>query len=196
MALERQVADPQVAPEPHAGLHLGDVGVDVLAAERLGDRHPVVPSRTKYRSPTRYSEIGGSDSPRRWAAAIRSQRLRSRGDVGRKPRSKSAARSTVPTIASSGTIFRPRSSRPNARRVDDLLEREDQPDVVGLAPQPAADVGEQAGARAREKSPWASAAENPEDHSAHYAHAHRRSREDRHAVASSPKRGLDASARA
>ena len=28
-------------------------------------------------------------------------------------------------------------------RLDDLLERQDQPDVVGLAPQPARDVGQQ-----------------------------------------------------
>ena len=31
----------------------------------------------------------------------------------------------------------------DAERVDDLLEREDQRDVVGLAPQPPADVGQQ-----------------------------------------------------
>ena len=102
------------------------------------------PSRTKYRSPTRYSEIGGSASPRRWAAAIRSQRERSRGDVGRKPRSKSAARSTVPTIDSERDDLQPEVlAADHAQRVDDLLEREDEPDVVGLAPQPAGDVGEQ-----------------------------------------------------
>jgi hypothetical protein len=32
----------------------------------------------------------------------------------------------------------------DAERVDDLLEREDEADVVGLPPQPAADVGQQA----------------------------------------------------
>src|SRR5919108_385797 len=40
------------------------------------------PSRMKYRSPILYSETGGSDSPRRWAEAMRSQRLRRRGGRG------------------------------------------------------------------------------------------------------------------
>src|SRR3954462_3933303 len=40
------------------------------------------PSRTKYRSPILNSETGGIDSPRRCAAAMRSQRLRRRGEGG------------------------------------------------------------------------------------------------------------------
>ena len=50
------------------------------------------PSLTKCRSPTRYTSIGGIDSPRRWASASRSHRSRTRLEVGRKRRSKSRVR--------------------------------------------------------------------------------------------------------
>ena len=54
------------------------------------------------------SEIGGIRSPRRTALAIRSQRARTRAVVGRKLRSKlPVLRSTVPRIASSGTVSSP-----------------------------------------------------------------------------------------
>ena len=46
-------------------------------------------------------------SPRRTALAIRSQRARTRAVVGRNWRSKPLARSTVPRIESSGTVFSP-----------------------------------------------------------------------------------------
>ena len=89
--------------EPEPRRDLGHVGVDVVAPERLGHRHAVVAVAHEVagRRPGR-REIGGIASPRRWAAAIRSQRERSRGVVGRKPRSKSRARSTVPTIGRAG----------------------------------------------------------------------------------------------
>src|SRR3954453_16332840 len=77
------------------------------------------PSRTKKSSPSPKTEIGGSPSPRRMAAAIRSQRPRTRPDVGRKARSNSRVRSTVPTIASMGMLRSPswRSpTRPSASR--------------------------------------------------------------------------------
>jgi hypothetical protein len=83
---------------------------------------------------------------------MRSQRPRS--PRGGRPEAaiEVAHRSTLPTIASSGTTWQPEVGLADpAERLDDLLEREDQRDVVGLAPQPAADVGQQPrAARARE----------------------------------------------
>ena len=102
------------------------------------------PSRTKYSSPTLNSETGGIASPRRWAAAIRSQRERRRCEVGRKPRSKSAARSTVPDDV--GELDDLQAAIDLARapeRVDDLLEGQDHGHVVRLAAQAAGDVGQQ-----------------------------------------------------
>lgn len=55
----------------------------------------------------RKTEIGGISSPRRSAFAIRSHRGRVRDEVGRKLRSKSRSRPTVPTIESRGMEFRP-----------------------------------------------------------------------------------------
>src|SRR3954454_16170740 len=70
------------------------------------------PSRTKCRSPMRYTEIGGMSLPRRWAFAICSQRGRVRVDVGRKLRSNSRGRPTLPTIESSGIDCRPSERSP------------------------------------------------------------------------------------
>ena len=101
------------------------------------------PSRTKCSSPMRKTEIGGNDSPRRWASAIRCQRARSRGLVGRKARSNSFVRSTVPTIESSGMRLQPEVVLGHApERLDDLLEGEDVADVVGLEAQPPPEVRE------------------------------------------------------
>src|SRR3954451_7910849 len=121
------------------------------------------PSRTKNRSPIWKSEIGGSASPRRWAAAIRSQRERRRAEVGRKPRSKSTARSTVPTIASSGTIWSPRSPgpvRPSASTTSSNGRMS--PTSSGSRRNLRATSDSSRARRARLKSCWASEAENPE----------------------------------
>src|SRR4051812_29845476 len=56
--------------------------------------------------------MGGIALPLRVASAIRSQRGRTRPDVGRKERSNSRARSTVPTIESSGIVWRPSDRSP------------------------------------------------------------------------------------
>src|SRR5919197_1424531 len=56
--------------------------------------------------------MGGSDSPRRIAAATRSQRARPRPLVGRNWRSNSRVRSRVPTIESSGMTPRPSRRSP------------------------------------------------------------------------------------
>src|SRR5918992_5457531 len=52
------------------------------------------------------------DWPLRWAVAMRSQRGRTRPVVGRKRRSNSRPRSTVPTIESSGIVWSPRRRSP------------------------------------------------------------------------------------
>ena len=74
------------------------------------------PSATKCRSPTRYTSIGGIDSPRRCASASRSQRSLTRPLVGRNRRSKSRLESTVPTIVSSLIVCRPRLRSPRNPR--------------------------------------------------------------------------------
>src|SRR5215469_8778239 len=65
------------------------------------------PSCTKYRSPMRYTSIGGIASPRRWARASRSHRSLTRPVVGRNRRSKSRVESTVPTTEFSWMVCRP-----------------------------------------------------------------------------------------
>src|SRR4051794_36664107 len=115
------------------------------------------PSRTKYRSPILYSDTGGSASPRRCAALMRSQRLRSRAEVGRSPRSKSTVRSTLPTIFSSGTTCSPRSCwpvRPSASTTSSngSISATSSGSRRSLRPMSAS----RRARRAREKSDWAS----------------------------------------
>ena len=146
VVLERQVGDQRVLAEL-------DAGRDLRRRRRRCRSRPSDlatdtrwwPSRTKYRSPTLNSETGGSASPRRWAALIRSQRERRRAEVGRSPRSKS----TRPVDAADDRLERHHLQAEvvlagPAERLHDLLEREHERDVVGLAAQAAADVREQA----------------------------------------------------
>ena len=70
------------------------------------------PSRTKYSSPMRKTSIGGRPSPSRSTRLSRSQRCRDTRDRGRNHRSKSAARLTLPTIASSGITCSPSGRSP------------------------------------------------------------------------------------
>ena len=103
------------------------------------------PSRTKYRSPILYSETGGSASPRRWAD----------GDplpAAAQPRRGGAQAAVEVDGAVDAADDRVERHDLQAEvvlagppeRLDDLLERQHERDVVGLAPQPAADVGQQA----------------------------------------------------
>ena len=101
---------------------------------------------TKWSSPIRYTSIGGIASPRRRAAAIRSQRPRSAPDAGRNSRSNSSGRrSTVPTIESSGIDCTPRSRslrRPSAATTSSngsIIRH-----VVGLVAEPRDDAGQRA----------------------------------------------------
>src|ERR671917_564658 len=85
------------------------------------------PSRTKCSSPTRYTEIGGEDSPPPRAAAVEVARPVDRAD-DRVERDR---------------LEPERDLAGHAERLDDLVERQDQRDVVGLAPQPPAEVGQE-----------------------------------------------------
>ena len=93
-------------------------------------------------SPTRYTSIGGMDSPRRWARASRSHRSRTRPEVGRNRRSKSRLESTVPTIGPAGWSAGPAPLAAPAERGDHLVERQDQVDVVRLPAQPLGQPGQ------------------------------------------------------
>ena len=70
------------------------------------------PSFTKCMSPIRYTSIGGIALPLRCARLMRSQRSRTRCEVGRNARSNSRERSTVPTIESSGMVCSPSRRSP------------------------------------------------------------------------------------
>ena len=100
------------------------------------------PSWTKCSSPIRYTSIGGIVWPRRRAVAIRSQRQRTPGEVGRNLRSNSPCRrATVPTMLSSRISRMPMSrSLRRAQRGDHLLERQHHRHVVGLEPQARRDL--------------------------------------------------------
>src|SRR4051794_21814429 len=117
------------------------------------------PSRTKCTSPTRYTEIGGSGSPRRAAFAMRSQRGRTRGVGGRDWRAEApgAPPAGRPRVGAGALVFqaavRAAVDRPEdrveldrlqadvalldaAERVDDLAERQDDVDVARVAAEP------------------------------------------------------------
>ena len=145
VVLERQVADAQVAAEPHARGDLDDVRVDVLAAEGLGHRHAVVAVADEEqvadlvqrdRRQRLPAPLGGGD-PLPARAQPRRGRPEAAVEVGG---AVDGADDRVQRHDLEPAVLAP----DHAEGVDDLLEREDQPDVVGLAPQPPADVGEQA----------------------------------------------------
>ena len=132
VALEQQVP----APPDAAGRQLG-VAPRSRTPRSSWRRPPSLSTpgggrpATKYRSPTRYTSIGGIGSPRRCASASRSQRSRTRPLVGRNRRSKSRVESTVPTMLSSRIVCSP--SRRSPRRpsaATHLVERQDDVDVV------------------------------------------------------------------
>jgi hypothetical protein len=152
VALERKVADPHVAAELHARLDVDDVGVDVLPAERLRHGHAVVAVAHEVevadlverdRRQRLAAPLGGGDAlparaqPRRGGPEAA---VEVRGAVDR-AHDRVQRHDLQPGVLAAD----------DAERLHDLLEGEDQADVVGLAPQPAADVGQQARtARARE----------------------------------------------
>ena len=144
VALDRQVGDEHVGAGADARLDLGDVGVDVLAPERAGDRDAVVAVAHE----VQLADPEDRDGRERLAAPLRlgdplpagaQPRAAWGGRRGRSP----CVRSTVPTIESSAIVCSPRScsaTRPSASI--DLLEREDVADVVGLEAQPPREVGQ------------------------------------------------------
>ena len=71
--------------------------------------------------------------PRRWALAIRSQRVRVRPLTGRNSRSKSRLRPTVPDDRVERDRLQAQRLLADApERLDDLVEGQDQVDVAGL----------------------------------------------------------------
>ena len=84
---------------------------------------------------------------------MRSQRVRTRPEVGRKRRSNSRPRSTVPTIESSGIVCWPRRRSPRRPRAfNDLLEGQDHVHVARLAAQACGELRERVGGGARARS--------------------------------------------
>ena len=110
-----------------------------------GDRHAVVPVAHE----VQLADAVDRDRRERLAAALGlgdplPARRAPAGSWGGSARSKSCVRSTVPTIESSGDGLQPEVELADeAERLDDLVEREDEADVVGLAAQPPREVGEQ-----------------------------------------------------
>ena len=137
MALERQVAQADLAVRADLGEHLGHVGVDVGVAQRPRHRHAVMAVLDE----VQVADPVDVDRGHALAASLRRRdalpaRAGTRCEVGRKRRSNSRPRSTVPTIESSGDQLLtepPLATAPE--RLDDLLEREDEVDVARLAAQ-------------------------------------------------------------
>jgi hypothetical protein len=152
VALERQVGEPERVPRADPRPHLRDVGVDVLAPERLRDRHAMVAVADEVeiadavdrdRGERLAAPLGGRD-PLPAAAHARGRRTEAAVEVAR------------PVDGADDRVERDRLQAElhladHAERLDDLVERQDQRDVVGLAPQPPAELRQQLGAsRARE----------------------------------------------
>ena len=141
MVLEREVGQPQRLAGPDPGAHLGHVGVDVVAPERLGDRHAVVAVADE----VQVADPVDGDRRERLAAALGG------GDplpAAAHARGGGAEAAVEVARAVDGADDRVERDRlqPELRladhpeRVDDLVERQDQPDVVGLPPQPPAEA--------------------------------------------------------
>src|SRR3954447_21834521 len=95
--------------------------------------------------------------PRRWAFAIRSQRGRVRLEVGRKLRSKSRERPTVPTIESSGIAWSPSERSPTRPSASTTSSKgRISPTSLGCPRSRAPIRASTARRRARLKSSWAS----------------------------------------
>jgi hypothetical protein len=144
VALERQVGEPQRLARGDSRLHLGDKGVDVLASQRLRDRDAVmtVAHEVHVADPVHRNRrerlaaaLGGRDplpAPAHpWRrgpeAAVEVARAIDRAD-DRVQRDRLEAELDLAG---------------HAERLHDLVEGQDQRDVVGLAAQPPAELGQQ-----------------------------------------------------
>ena len=132
-----------VAAGADARLDLGDVGVDVLAAERARDRDAVVAVAHE----VQLADPEDRDGRERLAAALG---LRDPLPARAQPRARGAEGAVEVLRAVDGADDRVEGDRLQPEvvladapeRVDDLLEREDVADVVGLEAQPPREVGQ------------------------------------------------------
>ena len=152
VALERQVRQPQGLAGADSGPHLRDVRVDVLAPERLGDGHAVVAVAHE----VQVADAVDRDRRERLAAALGRRDPLPATTYARGGRPEAAVEVVRAVDRADDRVELDRLEpeldlADHAERVDDLVEREDQPDVVGLAAQPPSELGEQLRApRARE----------------------------------------------
>ena len=138
VALQRQARQVGCGGRVDPRDDLGDVSVDVGSSEcrrrptRGGGRRARSTARRRAADRRAAARRPGASPPRCSPSASAP-----RPEVGRKRRSKSRARSTVPTIDSSGTTCSAdRALADESERLDHLLVGEDHADVVGLPPQP------------------------------------------------------------
>ena len=143
VALDRQVGDAHVVAGPDARLDLGHVGVDVVAAERARDRDAMVPVADE----VQLADAVDGDRRERLAAA-----LRLRDPLPARPQARAGGAEGAVELLRAVDGADDRVERDAleaevvlgdaAERLDDLLERQDVADVVGLEAQPPPEVGE------------------------------------------------------
>ena len=144
MVLERQVGHHRVVAERDPRRDLDDVGVDVVAAERLRDRHAVVAVAHE----VQVADLVERDRRQRLAATLGG------GDplpAAAEPRrgGPQAAVEVDRAVDAPDDLLQRHHLQPEVvlagapERLHDLLERQHERDVVGLAPEPPADVREQ-----------------------------------------------------
>jgi hypothetical protein len=145
VVLEREVGHHRVLAERDARRDLDDVGVDVLTAERLRDRHAVVPVADE----VQVADLVERDRRERLAAALGGgDPLPAAAQAGR--RRAQAAVEVDGAVDAPDDLLQRYHLQPEVvlarapERLHDLLERKHERDVVGLAPKPAADVREKA----------------------------------------------------
>ena len=134
-----------VAARADAGLHLGDVGVDVRAPERARDRDAVMAVADE----VQLADPVDGDRRERLAAPLR---LGDPLPARAQPRAGGAEGAVELLRAVDGADDRVELDRPQAEvvlgdepeRLHDLLEGQDVADVVGLEAQPPREVGEHA----------------------------------------------------
>jgi hypothetical protein len=151
VALEREVGQPQRLAGADPRVHLGDVRVDLLPPERLRDRHPVVPVAHE----VQVADPVDGDRRERLAAPLRRRDPLPPPAHARRRGAEAAVEVARPVDGADDRVERDRLQpqldlADQAERVDDLVEREDQADVVGLPAQPPAQLREElrsAGAR-------------------------------------------------
>ena len=154
VVLERQVGEPQLVAGVDARPHLGHVGVDVARARatwrrtRDGARRARSAGRRRGRR-----EIGGNDSPRRCGRGdpLPAAAHAAGSSAGSRGRSRASGRRCRRPSRAGSSAARAGPRRPCPSASTTSSNGRISADVVGLAAQPPADLGEQLrAARARE----------------------------------------------